>query len=228
MQRNLMADSSVYASDAELYDLFSTAEDADGKVFTALLPHIQGRSVLDVGCGTGKYVALFAPHARHITGVDAAAAQLAVAKNKNRPLGNVTLVEGDAATAPLPQPAYDVILSTWAIGTILDPAHRQAVLARMYSLLAPGGRIFLVENDLGGDFEEIRGRNNDPQQRTKTYNDFLQAEGFAVHARIDARFVFASDEAARAVFQRIWGDAAAARVPGHEIGHKIIIFTKTS
>lgn len=226
MKLNLMADSEIYASKAELYDRFSEAEDAEGKVFNLLLPEVGNKTVLDIGCGTGKYLALFAPHVTHITGVDIAPAQLAVARKKTGHHDNVAVIEGDAATVALPKERYDIIVSTWALGTIYDDAHRAAVITRAETLLMPGGKIFLVENDEGGEFEDIRGRLNDPLLRTQRYNQWLMEHGFTVFEQISTAFKFDSADEARSTFAAIWGEEAKSKVNSHIIMHKIAIFKK--
>jgi len=111
IKNSLQEKSEIYYERAEIYDALSEAEDADNKVFDWLLPHITGKTVLDLGCGTGKYLRLFAPHAKHITGLDASEAQLTIAQRKLPDIDNVILVQGDAVSAPLPNPEYEVVIN---------------------------------------------------------------------------------------------------------------------
>lgn len=97
-------------------------------------------TVYEVGTGSGYLTALLARRARHVTSAEIhpdlkarAAASLAAAR-----IGNVTLLEGDSAAAPLAEASYDVIVLTAS-----TPVLPRAFLDR----LAPGGRLFAVVGD---------------------------------------------------------------------------------
>lgn len=222
---NLQEKSGIYYAQADVYEAFSAAEDVAGLVLAELLPAMKGKTVLDLGCGTGKYTVLLAPHAKHITGLDAAPAQLEIVHRRAASFTNVDFIEGDAAEVNLTR-TYDVVLGCWMLGTIADEAKRGVILDRLDYNIAFGGEIFLVENAEGSEFERIRGRTDDPQQRTKRYNDWVLACGFRILRELDAHFEFETLQRAREVFGAIWGDAAAARVKGATIAHKITIYRK--
>lgn len=223
--KTLQEKSDIYYAQAAVYEAFSAAEDAEGLVLAALLPAIRGKTVLDLGCGTGKYTALLAPQAKHVTGLDAAPAQLDIARERTRNFTNVDFIEGDAAEASL-QRTYDVVLACWMLGTIADEAKRGAILDRLDYNISFGGEIFLVENAEGSEFERIRGRTDDPEARTKRYNDWVLGQGFRVLRELDAHFRFETAEKAREIFGAIWGGDAAARIASPRIGHKIAIYRK--
>lgn len=224
-KHTLQENSEIYYDRAAVYDAFSAAEDADGKVFDFLLPYLKGRSVLDLGCGTGKYLRLLAPHVRAITGLDAAQAQLAIARRNTANSGNVTLVHGDALTAPLPLARYDAVIACWMLGTVVDETRRRAILDRARSILSPGGIIFLVENNSSGAFEEMRGK----IPASTAYNKWLtDVAGFTPSVRLPARFLFDDTAQARSIIGAIWGAPVAARVEGPDIAHNIVIFTKNA
>ncbi|MEZ0261388.1 MAG: trans-aconitate 2-methyltransferase [Alphaproteobacteria bacterium] len=223
--KTLQEKSDIYYAQAAVYEAFSAAEDAGGLVLAELLPAIKGKTVLDLGCGTGKYTALLAPHAKHITGLDAAPAQLDIARERTVNFTNVDFIEGDAAEATL-QRTYDVVLACWMLGTIADEGKRGAILDRLDYNISFGGEIFLVENAEGSEFERIRGRVDDPEQRTKRYNDWVLGRGFRNLRDLDAHFEFETLEKAREIFGAIWGDAAAARITAPRIQHKITIYRK--
>jgi protein-L-isoaspartate(D-aspartate) O-methyltransferase len=97
--------------------------------------------IYEVGTGSGYLTALLARRGRHVTSAEihpdlqaAAAARLGAAG-----IGNVTLLQGDSARAPLSESAFDVIVLTGS-----TPVLPQAFLDR----LRPGGRLFAVVGDL--------------------------------------------------------------------------------
>src|ERR1700751_3427675 len=93
---------------AEIYDLANPwAQDAD---FYLSLTGLRPCSVLDLGCGTGTLCCALAERGHRVTGVDPAAAMLAVARNKLH-AERVEWVESSAQryTAPL---RFDLIVMT--------------------------------------------------------------------------------------------------------------------
>lgn len=95
-------------------------------------------SVLDLGCGTGELAATLAS-GREVTGVDPAAAMLAVARG--RPNGGaVTWVAEDARTVRLARRFDLVLLTGHAFQVFLAEEDQRAVLATIAVHLAPGGR----------------------------------------------------------------------------------------
>jgi len=107
------------------------------------LPEAPSR-VADLGCGTGSLTLLLAEAGHAVTGVDLSPAMVARARAK---AGDVAeLVIGDAAAPPLTPASYDVALCRHVLWALPDPA---AALERWVGLLAPGGRLVLVEGRWG-------------------------------------------------------------------------------
>ena len=103
-----------------------------------LQPH---ENVYEVGTGSGYLTALLARRSRHVTSAEIYPdLQARAAKNlRAAGIGNVTLLEGDSAAAPLAESAFDVIVLTGS-----TPLLPQAFLDR----LAVGARLFAVVGDL--------------------------------------------------------------------------------
>jgi SAM-dependent methyltransferase len=225
--KNLSEYSEAYYSQANIYEIFSKAEDADNKIFKYLLPQLKGKTVLDAGCGTGKYLELFAPQVKQITGVDASTSQLELAHQKTSQFSNVKIIQGDLANINFGLEKFDIVLCTWVLGTILDDDKRFEVIKNLKTSLLENGKFILVENDCGGEFEEIRGRVNDPLNRTENYNNWLaQKAGFKEVSKIDCHFCFDSIQSAQKIFSEIWGDHTVRLINSPQINHGIIILNQ--
>lgn len=100
--------------------------------------------VADLGCGTGTLSVLLAESGYRVDGLDLSPAMVALAEEKAAadPGLPVTFRVGDASDPDLVQGSYDVVLSRHVLWALPDPA---AGLARWVRLLAPGGRLLLVE-----------------------------------------------------------------------------------
>lgn len=107
--------------------------------FVRLLGLPPGRSWLDVGCGTGALTAavLAAAEPSRVTGVDPAEGFLAHARAR---VGDprVTFYSGDARSLPVPDAAFDAVVSGLALNFV--PAPEQAV-AECVRAARPGGTV---------------------------------------------------------------------------------------
>ncbi len=101
-------------------------------------------SVLDLGTGTGRMLALIAPQARRLTGVDANHAMLAVARANLEAAGlrRVELRQGDIHAPPVERDAFDLVVIHQVLHYLDDPAR---ALREAAALLAPGGRLLIVD-----------------------------------------------------------------------------------
>jgi ubiquinone/menaquinone biosynthesis C-methylase UbiE len=98
-------------------------------------------TILDLGCGTGSLSLLLAAAGHHVRGLDASRQMIALARAKTAGLP-VELTEGDAAEPPYEPASADVVLCRHVLWALED---RDEVMARWVRLLAPGGRLVLVE-----------------------------------------------------------------------------------
>ncbi|HEY7260564.1 MAG TPA: arsenite methyltransferase [Trebonia sp.] len=103
----------------------------------------EGERVLDLGSGGGIDVLLSARRvgaSGHAYGVDMTDEMLELARaNAERArAGNVTFLKGQIEAVPLPEASVDVVISNCVINLSTD---KPAVLAEMFRVLVPGGRI---------------------------------------------------------------------------------------
>jgi 2-polyprenyl-3-methyl-5-hydroxy-6-metoxy-1,4-benzoquinol methylase len=100
-------------------------------------------SILDIGCGTGSLSVMLAELGHKVTGIDLSPAMIAQAEAKVRAAGQqVTLMVMDGAQPQLLPQRFDVIVCRHLLWALPEPA---LVLRRWVDLLAPGGRLLLIE-----------------------------------------------------------------------------------
>src|SRR5579864_5337825 len=123
---------------AEIYDVANPwSPDND---FYLSLAGPRPYSVLDLGCGTGTLCCVLAERGHRVTGVDPAAAMLAVARRKSH-AEQVEWVEC-SAQGYRSQQRFDLILMTGhAFQILLTDADALAVLETMRSNLKESGRV---------------------------------------------------------------------------------------
>ena len=123
---------------AQLYDSLDP-DRSDLDVYAALADELGGRSVLDVGCGTGTFACLLARRGLVVVGLDPAGASLDVAQAKPGAHG-VRWIHGD--TTALPPLRVDVATMTGNVAQaiVADDAWK-GTLRAIGQALRPGGRL---------------------------------------------------------------------------------------
>lgn len=115
-----------------------------------------GEAVLDLGCGAGLDSVLAArrvgPTGR-VVGVDATAEMVAKARTGAAAAGvaNAAFHHGEAERLPVADGTVDVVISNGVFNLCLD---KPKVLAEVYRVLKPGGRLQMADILLGDDVPE--------------------------------------------------------------------------
>lgn len=100
--------------------------------------------VADLGCGTGTLALLLADEGYAVDGVDFSPEMVRLARAKAGGRTDVAYVQADAAAPPLETGTFDVVLCRHVLWALPDQV---AVLRGWVDLLAPGGRLVLIEGD---------------------------------------------------------------------------------
>lgn len=142
----------------EVYEVENRAQDTDGAVWAALGEQLRdvragdrdGRDawndldVLDIGCGDGFHLPLFARTARTVTGVEPHPPLVRRARARVSGLTGVRVVAGAAERLPLPDRSFDLAHARTAyfFGPGCEPG-----LAEADRVLRPGGLLAVVDLD---------------------------------------------------------------------------------
>ncbi len=147
-----------------------------------------GRTVLDVGCGTGFHLPRFAATASTVIGVEPHRSLVALARRRTRRLPQVSVHEGLAEALPLPDASVDVVHARWAyfFGPGCEPG-----LAELDRVTRRGGTAFVIDNDptrstFGGWF-----RRGFPSVDPVAVERFWSSRGWTRHP-LDIRWEFTS------------------------------------
>jgi SAM-dependent methyltransferase len=111
-----------------------------------VLPDIDGKDVVELGCGTAYVSAWLARRGARPVGVDITPAQLETARRMSRETGiELELIEANAEEVPLPDESFDLALSEYGASIWCDPYKWIPEAAR---LLRPGGELVFLCNSV--------------------------------------------------------------------------------
>src|SRR5580693_7859514 len=129
-----------------VYELENRALHQAGHVLTAMegLAPWAGRTIVDLGCGSGFWLPVYAARAGRVIGIEPDRALLAAAERRTAGQPRVESLAGSAEHIPLPDGSADVIHARFAY---FFPPGTEAGLAEVLRVLRPGGALIVVDND---------------------------------------------------------------------------------
>jgi SAM-dependent methyltransferase len=130
----------------QTYEVENRAQDVDGAIWTALREECDwaGADVVDVGCGDGFHLALFAGTARSVTGVEPHRPLVCRAERRTAALPGVRVVAGSAEHLPLPSASADLVHARTAY--FFGPGCETGIV-EAERVLRPGGALAVVDLD---------------------------------------------------------------------------------
>jgi demethylmenaquinone methyltransferase/2-methoxy-6-polyprenyl-1,4-benzoquinol methylase len=104
----------------------------------------EGKSVLEIACGTGYWTQFFAPSATRVVALDAAEETLRIARGRASS-GKVEFVQGDAYEIPVPAEPFDAAFAGfWWSHIPLDQI--DPFLSGLRAALRPGATVVFIDN----------------------------------------------------------------------------------
>jgi len=147
----------------------------------------RGARILDVGCGTGRWLRRYQELGLHATGVDATPGMLGLARER----GTASpLVAGEAGRLPFADAEFDCISDITVVQHIPRSQQPQA-LGEMVRVLKPGGRLILLELIRGEDAHVFPRSPQDWIQQAESFGakpigwfgqEYLLLDRFLAHA----------------------------------------------
>ncbi len=123
------------------------AKSEDDKYLLGILPNnLEGKSVLDIGCGNGRYSELFCKlGAVKVIGLDLSQEMISEARRKKveNNLRQLELIKGDINNMPFTAPKFDLVFSRFSFmyGKDLD-----SIIAKIERILKDNGEVYALTN----------------------------------------------------------------------------------
>ncbi|XP_070581472.1 uncharacterized protein [Ptychodera flava] len=110
----------------------------------AVLPPLEGKSILELGAGIGRFTTALAQKAGHVTAVDLIEKFTEENRQNNSHFGNVDFVTSDVAKLEVPR-TYDLVFSNFLL-QYLDEKECRDVVMKTISWLNKDGYVFFRES----------------------------------------------------------------------------------
>jgi SAM-dependent methyltransferase len=216
----------AYRESPEIFDAFTRAEDPEGRIVERLLAEadLAGRSVLEIGCGTGRYSEVLAPRAGRFVGIERSRPMLDLAcENLRQASVSPALVGADARKLPFRDDCFDTVIAAWVVAHMkrLDRTRALAEASRV----AGAGGIWVIENHWEGPFQELRGPERAEVERRRIH-ELIDGGGFSIVDVIRTELRFSSTAEAERVLGYLCGEAVRAKLrarPVSTVGHHVVI-----
>ena len=202
----------------DVYEWENRAQDAEGAIWAALREAVpwEGLDVVDVGCGDGFHLPLFAG-ARSVTGVEPHPPLVARARVRLQARPDLRVLQAGAAALPLPDASVDLVHARTAyfFGRGCEPG-----LAEAQRVLRSGGAIAVVDLDASvppyGDWM----RADLPRYDPAAVEAFFAGQGFSLR-RIPTVWRFPDRATRDAVLRIEFGREVAERAIAATVGLEI-------
>jgi SAM-dependent methyltransferase len=178
------------------YELENQAVDRAGHVLAAMraIAPWTGRTVVDLGCGTGYWLRRYAGEAARVVGVEPDPALRPVAQRAAEALAATEVLAGSAEHLPLADGSADIVHARFAY---FFPPGADVGLAEVLRVLRPGGRLVVVDNDYRwGQFAQLlaAAASRPPLQTATAVDTWWRERGAARHeVRSELRFASRED-----------------------------------
>jgi ubiquinone/menaquinone biosynthesis C-methylase UbiE len=119
------------------------------------------KRVLDVGCGTGRFLLRGAKEARHVTGIDLSSEMIKACKqtfNSHELEKKATFIVGDAYKLPFEDNQFDIAVSTCVLFLLPEPT---IAMEEMIRVIKRDGMIAMLNPSLKMNQEEALGYCNE-------------------------------------------------------------------
>ncbi|KOV84432.1 methyltransferase type 11 [Nocardia sp. NRRL S-836] len=193
----------------DVYEVENRAQDVHGAIWAALAEEcpFSSTDVVDIGCGDGFHLPIFAQSARTVVGVEPHPPLVVRARNRVAALPNVRVVSGPAQRLPLDDGVADLVHARTAyfFGPGCEPGLQEAD-----RVLRSGGAIAIVDLDGSAAPYGPWLCADEPRYDPAAVEKFFADNGFSLR-RVVAEWRFESREALESVLRIEFSAGVAER-----------------
>ncbi len=116
--------------------------------------NLNGKIVLEIGCGTGRMTFQIAPLVHKCVGIDIDEKLITFCKKRlnKYEFNNLEFSVGDGEKLGFQDESFDIVLFTWSLSCINN---KYCAVQESYRVLKPGGKAVLIEPAPGSDYSKV-------------------------------------------------------------------------
>lgn len=141
---------------SEEFDQWCKYYDPENKEIEYLLNFdlLHGKSILEVGCGTGRLTFQIASYCKNCIGIDIdeRVVQFAIKEKKKSNVQNIDFKVDHAETLSFENETFDLVIFAWSFCCV---ENKIKALREALRVLKPKGKLILLEPDEGSDYSTI-------------------------------------------------------------------------
>lgn len=131
----------------------------------------RGRSVLDVGCGSGFFTAYYLERGARVTGIDIAPTSIERLRRRH---ADATFLLGDVSETPIDS-RYDLVNAFDVLYHIVDDARWETAVRHLARAVTPGGALLVTDT-----FSDLPGAEHNRMRALERYRAVLEACGLSI------------------------------------------------
>ncbi|XP_078689244.1 uncharacterized protein LOC144920768 isoform X1 [Branchiostoma floridae x Branchiostoma belcheri] len=145
----------------------------------SLLPGIEGKTILELGAGIGRYTAPLAQKAKHVTAVDFMESFIRKNEEVNGHHQNVRFMQADVTKLDMPPKSFDLVFSNWLMMYLSDE-EVQGLAEKVLTWLKDDGIFFFRESCFHQSGNHRRSFNPTNYRRPSDYDSLIQSAGIPI------------------------------------------------
>lgn len=147
----------MYGEYSLLYDKWCACYDVDNEEMSILKDNvlIRNKTVLDIGCGTGRLTMRLAQEAKEVYGIDLDDYSINVLNNKiaDKGIKNIKTYCEDILEVDFPSNNFDIIVFSWSLYSLPNDSY-SLLFEKIHSWLTDEGKMLILQPQ-NGEFEEV-------------------------------------------------------------------------
>lgn len=169
----------MYGEYSLLYDKWCECYDVNNEEMSILKDNLffKNKTILDVGCGTGRLTIRLAEEAKEVYGIDIDDYSISVLEDKivKKKIKNIKACCKDILMVNFPNKKFDIIVFSWSLYSLPKDNYAE-LFEKIYSWLNDDGKLLILQPQ-SGEFEEVMRSIFVENQEHEEYDECLKLLG---------------------------------------------------